>query len=72
VNCWEYKNCPKEVFNICPAYPENGSTCYTITGVKCVEGKTGFSCVEEQVGHCGRCDFYAHLRKGITCGTSRE
>lgn len=62
MNCWEYKNCPEEVFNICPAYPESGSACYTITGVKCVEGKIEFASLDEQVAHCGKCDFYAHIR----------
>ncbi len=65
MNCWEYKNCREEVFKICPAYPESGSACYTVTGVKCGEGKVEFASLDEQVAHCGRCEFYAHQRNGI-------
>jgi len=62
MNCWEFKNCPEGVFNTCPAFPENGSACYTITGVKCVEGKIESASLDEQVAHCGKCDFYEHIR----------
>ncbi|HUI46271.1 MAG TPA: hypothetical protein VL122_09865 [Nitrospirota bacterium] len=65
MNCWEYKNCRKEVFEICPAYPEIGSACYMVTGVKCGEGKMEFASLDEQVAHCGKCDFYAHQRSRI-------
>jgi hypothetical protein len=52
------------VFKICPAYPESGSTCYTVTGVKCGEGEIEFASLDEQVAYCGKCDFYAHQRSG--------
>lgn len=65
MNCWEYKNCQEEVFKICPAYPQSGFACYTIAGVKCGEGQIEFASLDEQVAHCGKCDFYAHQRGGI-------
>jgi len=63
VNCWEYKNCPEEVFSICPAYPNSGSVCYRITGVKCLEGNAECASVDEQVAYCGRCNFYAQIAR---------
>lgn len=64
VNCWEYKNCGEEVRKTCPAYPESGSACYMITGVKCDDGKIEFASVDEQVAYCSNCGFYAHKRRG--------
>ena len=60
MNCWEYKNCAEEVFKTCPAYPDSGSGCWMLTGVKCQDGEKEFSSLDEQVAFCGRCDFYAH------------
>ncbi len=62
MNCWEHKNCQEDVFKICPAYPECGSACYMVTGVKCDEGKIEFASLDEQIAHCGKCDFFAHQR----------
>jgi hypothetical protein len=59
VNCWEYKNCSEEVFKTCPAYPDRGSGCWMLAGVKCQGGEIGFSSLDEQIAYCGRCDFYA-------------
>jgi len=59
MNCWEYKNCAEEVFKICPAYPDSGSVCWMLAGVKCQGRKQGFSSLDEQIAYCGRCDFYA-------------
>ena len=60
MNCWEYKKCSEEVFKTCPAYPESGSGCWTLAGVKCQGRERGFSSLDEQIAHCGKCDFYAH------------
>ncbi len=60
MNCWEYKNCAEEVFKTCPAYPDSGSGCWTLAGVKCQGGEKEFSSLDEQIACCSRCDFYAH------------
>ncbi len=65
MNCWEHKNCQENVFKICPAYPESGSACYLVTGVKCDDGKIEFASLDEQIAHCDRCDFFAHQRDEI-------
>ena len=44
----------------CPAYPDRGSGCWMLTGVKCQGGEKEFSSLDEQIACCGRCDFYAH------------
>lgn len=59
MNCWEYKNCAEEVFKTCPAYPDSGSGCWMLAGVKCQGGEKEFSSLDEQIAFCGRCDFYA-------------
>lgn len=59
MNCWEYKNCAEEVFKTCPAYPDSGSRCWMLAGVKLQCGEKGFSSLDEQIAHCGKCDFYA-------------
>lgn len=63
MNCWEYKNCPEEVLQNCPAYPENGSDCWLVTGVQCDDGKIEFASLEEQIVYCGKCGFHAGLKK---------
>jgi hypothetical protein len=60
MNCWEYKNCAEEVFKTCPAYPDSGSGCWMLAGVKCQSGEKEFSSLDEQIACCGRCDFYTH------------
>jgi len=60
MNCWEYKNCAEEVFKTCPAYPDSGSGCWMLEGVKCQSGEKEFSSLDEQIACCGRCDFYTH------------
>lgn len=60
VNCWEYNNCAKEVFTTCPAYPDSGSRCWMLAGVKCQDGEKEFSSLDEQIACCSKCDFYNH------------
>jgi hypothetical protein len=60
MNCWEYKKSSEEVFKICPAYPESGSGCWMLAGIKCQGREKGFSSLDEQIAYCARCDFYAH------------
>jgi len=65
MNCWEHQNCREEVFKMCPAYPESGSDCYTVAGVKCNRGQIEFSSLDAQIGYCRTCDFYARQLTGI-------
>jgi hypothetical protein len=68
MNCWEYKNCTKDVYTICPAYPESGASCWMLSDVKCQGRDNGFSSLDEQVAYCGRCDFFA---RGSTQGRQK-
>ena len=63
MNCWEYKNCAEEVFKTCPAYPDSGSGCWMLAGVKCQGREKEFSSLDEQIAYCGRCDFYAQRER---------
>ena len=65
MNCWEYKNCAEAVFKTCPAYPDSGSHCWVLAGVKCQGGEKEFSSLDEQISCCGRCDFYGRARYGL-------
>ena len=65
MNCWEYKKCAEDVFKTCPAYPDSGSRCWMLAGVKLQCGEKGFSSLDEQIAYCGKCDFY-------TLGSARD
>ena len=56
-NCWENKKCGKE--SLCPAYPNSGRICWSVTGTICA-GKVqlGFTDKKEK---CKECGFYATL-----------
>lgn len=63
MNCWEYKNCAKEIREKCPAYPERGQDCWKVTGTKCEKGLLEKKNLTEKILHCRECSFfisYAH------------
>ena len=37
-DCWEVMDCPEEVRETCPAYPDHGKECWKLTGTKCAQG----------------------------------
>jgi len=63
MNCWEFKKCGREKggskvaeFGVCPAYPNNGTSCAKIAGTLCggqVQGSFA-----QKVSNCMQCDFY--------------
>jgi len=60
VRCWEVMNCPGERRGKCPAYPEDGNGCWTVTGTLC-GGKMQGSYKEKMAG-CRRCDVYRMVK----------
>lgn len=58
MNCWEFKNCPSETHQQCPAYPGRGLDCWRVTGTKCEMGKFEKESVTEKIMYCRECDFY--------------
>ncbi len=58
MNCWEFMNCPKDIFNNCPAYPAKGLKCWKVTGTKCAQGKYVMATLDEKVLYCRQCNFY--------------
>ncbi len=62
MNCWEYNNCAEDVFKTCPAYPDSGSGCWMLAGVKCQGKENECSSLDEQIACCSKCDFYAQGR----------
>jgi hypothetical protein len=55
VNCWEYKKCRKE--KECPAYPNHGRICFSVTGTVCLGEVQGT--YQEKIKMCReRCTFY--------------
>ena len=58
MNCWEFKNCPKEIHEHCPAYPHRGLDCWRVTGTKCEMGKYEKASLAEKVSYCRNCEFY--------------
>jgi len=56
VTCWEMKNCPSERRDICPAYPNQGSTCWTVTGTQCGGKEQGS--YHEKIANCRKCNVF--------------
>ncbi len=58
MKCWEYQKCGKE--EECPAYPNFGGTCFSVTGTYCrgeIQGAYG-----EKIKFCrADCDFYREV-----------
>ena len=53
--CWEATRCGRE--DICPAYPNNGRTCYAVTGTMCRGERQGT--FKEKIEKCrSMCGFY--------------
>ena len=64
-NCWEYKACPEERKDCCPAYTQNrGRDCWLVDHTLCGGKEQGSTA--EKSEECRRCDFYRLLnRKGM-------
>lgn len=60
MNCWEFMNGPKDKYEGCPAYPDNGYDCWKVPFTKCVydNGKCVAPTILERATYCQRCDFY--------------
>ena len=60
VNCWEYMDCFREAQ--CPAFPNNGRVCFSVTGTVCRGEVQGT--YQDKIKICREsCDFY---RKELT------
>ena len=59
MTCWEYNNCPKERYESCPSYPDNGRDCWTVTGKKYNCGKSEAASFFEKLYFCkSNCNFF--------------
>jgi len=55
MNCWEYLHCDRQ--DDCPAYPDHGRVCFSVTGTMC-HGEVQGS-YQEKIKNCREsCDFY--------------
>jgi len=66
--CWEAKNCGRipggaeaAKLGVCPAYPNHGTNCSSVTGTLC-GGKVQGS-FAQKLGDCADCDFYQESRQ---------
>lgn len=56
--CWEYMNCGKE--EECPAYPNHGHSCFSVTATVCRGSVQGT--YDEKAGACRNgCKFYKQM-----------
>ncbi|OGD68441.1 hypothetical protein A3E89_00340 [Candidatus Campbellbacteria bacterium RIFCSPHIGHO2_12_FULL_35_10] len=61
-NCWEHgKGC--KVKEDCPAYPNNGRICFSVTGTLCHGAIQGNYKDKQSV--CRACDFYKNEIHGL-------
>lgn len=59
--CWEHLKCGKELE--CPAYPQNGATCWNVEGTLCRGSRQGD--YESKIGACRfDCLFYNGVMNG--------
>lgn len=56
VTCWEMKNCPPSRRAKCPAYPQQGDQCWTVTATLCGGQEQGS--YHEKMENCRKCDVY--------------
>jgi uncharacterized phage infection (PIP) family protein YhgE len=66
-NCWESKKCGRipggnkvSEMGICPAYPDQGKSCWKVAGTFC-GGKVQGSAAQKLLS-CVECDFYKNIR----------
>jgi hypothetical protein len=57
MNCWEFRKCPVERRDKCPAYPNHGTHCTRVQGTL-DDGEEQHSVVRK-LELCFKCDFYA-------------
>ncbi len=62
VTCWEMKNCPKDRRNNCPAYPDSGGQCWTVTATLCGGEEQGT--YHEKMANCRKCNVYEAANAG--------
>jgi len=61
IHCWEIKNCPTDRRNTCPAYPNDGSKCWMVTGTLC--GGIEQGSYHQKMTKCNQCDVYLKVHK---------
>jgi hypothetical protein len=70
-NCWDFENCPSEVREKCPAYPDKGKECWKVTGTKCAHGKYEKASLSEKIIYCrNECAFYKKYLKNVHIRTA--
>nr|MBF0223197.1 CZB domain-containing protein [Desulfobulbaceae bacterium] len=81
--CWDVKNCPTDRRNGCPAYPNTGHECWSVTGTLCGGQEQGT--YHEKMANCRKCNVYelntkkqkpsaiAHkLQSDVTCWEMKD
>jgi len=62
MNCWEYKNCGRDVQGGCPAYIEGkGRICWLVAGTMC--GGEVQGTFARKIKNCNECDFFKMVRR---------
>ncbi len=56
MNCWEFKKCPPERRDSCPAYPDRGRDCWRVTGTMC--GGVKQADLHTKLEKCRECTYY--------------
>ncbi|MDA8172354.1 MAG: hypothetical protein M0Z48_11080 [Nitrospiraceae bacterium] len=67
INCWEFMKCGRQTggsnvaqFGVCPAYPDNGRSCWLVAGTFCGGKVQGTSA--QKLGNCSGCNFYTKVK----------
>jgi hypothetical protein len=68
--CWEYQKCGREEgginaaqLGICPAYPDDGRSCWRVAGTMC-EGEVQGT-VAQKRDNCESCNWFKNIKTGL-------
>jgi hypothetical protein len=69
INCWDVKKCGRtpggnkvKEYGVCPAYPNNGQSCWNVAGTFC-GGKVQGDAAQKR-GGCLTCNFFKDHQQG--------
>lgn len=64
VQCWEFLKCPTDRKEKCPAYPNQGRICFSVSGTLC-RGELQGNYQAKKPECLAKCDFYKEVGQHI-------
>ena len=64
LQCWDAKKCPTDRKEKCPAYPDQGRICFSVSGTLC-RGEVQGNYLAKKAECEKLCDFFFEVGKSI-------